>query len=67
VIIDEEPRTGSAAGNIASVVVEEGFDLLRAPIKLVCAPDTPIPFSPVLEKFWMPDEERLIKTVTEIA
>lgn len=66
VIVDEEPRTGSAASNIASMVVEEGFELLKAPIKLVCAPDTPIPFSPVLEKFWMPDEERLIKAVTEI-
>ncbi len=66
VILDEEPRTGSAADNIASIVVEEGFDLLKAPIKLVCAPDTPIPFSPVLEKFWMPDEERLIKAVTDI-
>ncbi|MBA7695332.1 Acetoin:2,6-dichlorophenolindophenol oxidoreductase subunit beta [subsurface metagenome] len=66
VIMDEEPKTGSAAGEIAAVVAEEAFDLLDAPIKRVCAPDTPIPFSPVLEKFWMPDEEDLIKAVTEI-
>ena len=66
VIMDEEPKTGSAAGEIAAIVAEEAFDLLDAPIKRVCAPDTPIPFSSVLEKFWMPDEEDLIKAVTEI-
>ena len=67
VVMDEEPKTGSASGEIASIVAEEAFDYLDAPIKRVCAPDTPVPFSPVLEKFWMPDEEDLIKAVTEIA
>jgi pyruvate/2-oxoglutarate/acetoin dehydrogenase E1 component len=66
VIMDEESRTGSAASEIAATVAEEAFSLLDAPIKRVCAPDTPIPFSPVLEKFWMPDEDNLIKAVTEI-
>jgi len=64
--MDEEPKIGSAAGEISAVVAEEAFDFLDAPIKRVCAPDTPIPFSPVLEKFWMPDEENLIQAVTEI-
>ena len=66
VIMDEEPKIGSAASEISAVVAEEAFDFLDAPIKRVCAPDTPIPFSPVLEKFWMPDEENLIQAVTEI-
>ncbi len=66
VIMDEEPKTGSAAAEIAAVVAEEAFDLLDAPIKRVCAPNTPVPFSPVLEKFWMPDEENLIKAINEI-
>ncbi|MBA7507871.1 Acetoin:2,6-dichlorophenolindophenol oxidoreductase subunit beta [subsurface metagenome] len=66
VIMDEEPKTGSAAGEISAIVAEEAFDHLDAPIRRVCAPDTPIPFSPVLEKAWMPDEEDLIKAVTEI-
>jgi len=48
------------------VVAEEAFYFLDAPIKRVCAPDTPIPFSPALEKIWMPDEENLIKAITEI-
>jgi len=66
VIISEEPRTGSAAAEIAATVAEEAFDFLDAPVKRVCAPDTPIPFSPALEKFWLPDENNLIKAVREI-
>jgi pyruvate dehydrogenase E1 component beta subunit len=67
VIMDEEPKTRSAASEISAVVAEEAFDYLDAPIKRVCAPDTPVPFSTVLEKFWMPDEEDLIRAITEIA
>jgi pyruvate dehydrogenase E1 component beta subunit len=66
VIMDEEPKTESASSEIAAVVAEEAFHLLKAPIKRVCAPDTPIPFSPALEKAWMPDEEDLIKAATEL-
>jgi pyruvate dehydrogenase E1 component beta subunit len=66
VIMDEEPKTESAASEIAAIVAEEAFDLLDAPIKRVCAPDTPIPFSPALEKAWMPDEEDLIRAVLEL-
>jgi len=66
VVMTEEPVTGSSAGEIAAVVAEEAFDYLDAPIRRVCAPDTPVPFSPALEKYWLPDEERLIKAITEI-
>lgn len=66
VIMSEEPRTGSWAGEVAALVAEEAFDLLDAPIKRVCAPDTPIPFAPDMERFWTPDEQDLIKAVREI-
>jgi pyruvate dehydrogenase E1 component beta subunit len=66
VIMDEEPKTGSAAAEIAALVAEEAFDYLDAPIKRVCAPDTPIPFSPPLEGFWMPSEQKLIQAISEI-
>ena len=67
VIMDEEPKTESASSEIAAIVAEEAFSFLKAPIKRVCAPDTPIPFSPALERAWMPDEEDLIEAVTELA
>jgi pyruvate/2-oxoglutarate/acetoin dehydrogenase E1 component len=66
VIIDEEPKTGSAASEISATVAEEAIEYLDAPIKRVCAPNTPIPFSPVLEKFWIPDEQDLINAIHSI-
>ena len=64
--MEEDPITASAACQISSLVAEEAFDLLDAPIKRVCCPDTPVPFSPPLEKIWMPDEQNLISAVSEI-
>jgi pyruvate/2-oxoglutarate/acetoin dehydrogenase E1 component len=66
VVMVEEPFTGGAAGEIAAMVAGEGFASLRSPIVRVCAPDTPIPFASALEKFWMPDEDKLISAVKQI-
>jgi acetoin:2,6-dichlorophenolindophenol oxidoreductase subunit beta len=66
VIMSEEPKTGSWAGEVAAMMAEEAFGYLRAPIMRVCAPDTPIPFSPVLEKYWIPSEDSLIKAIKEV-
>ena len=67
VVFTEECRTGSFAAEIAAIVSDEAFDFLDAPIKRVCAPDTPVPFSPAMEDFWIPDESKLIKVVNTIA
>ncbi|MFC1900661.1 alpha-ketoacid dehydrogenase subunit beta [Chloroflexota bacterium] len=66
VVTTEEPITGSAASEIAAIVADEAFDYLDAPIKRVCAPDTPIPFNAILEKTWIPDEDDIIRAVNEI-
>ncbi len=66
VIVHEAVRTGGFGGEIAAVVAEEGFDLLDAPIKRVTAPDTPVPFSPVLEKAFLPGEGKIIQAVKEM-
>ncbi len=65
VIMDEEPKTGSAASEIAAIVSEEAFDYLDAPIQRVCAPNTPVPFGP-LEKVWIPDENNLTQAINAI-
>lgn len=51
---------------MAALVADRGFDFLDAPIKRVAAPDTPVPFSPPLEAFFLPNEARLIEAVMEI-
>ena len=66
VVFTEECKTGSFAGQVAAIVADEGFDYLDAPIKRVNAPDTPVPYGVVLEDYWIPNEENLIKTINEI-
>ncbi len=66
VVFTEECQTGSFAGQVAAIVADEGFDYLDAPIKRVNAPDTPVPYGIIMEDFWMPDENQLIKAVHEI-
>jgi pyruvate/2-oxoglutarate/acetoin dehydrogenase E1 component len=63
VVFTEECKTGSFASEIAAIIAEEAFDYLDAPIKRINAPDTPVPYSPVLEDFYLPKEEDLIKAV----
>ncbi len=67
IVMSEEPRTGSWAAEIAATVAEEAFDYLDAPIKRVCAPDTPVPFSPGQERFWTPDEQDLVNAVASLS
>jgi pyruvate/2-oxoglutarate/acetoin dehydrogenase E1 component len=66
VIVSEDVKTAGVSAEIAAVVAEEAIDYLDAPIKRVAELDTPIPFSPPLENFVIPDENRIIKAVKEI-
>ena len=66
VVVDEGyPRCGFAT-DIVAIAASYAFDYLKAPVKLVTPPDTPVPFSPVLEEAWMPSEERIAKAVEEV-
>jgi pyruvate dehydrogenase E1 component beta subunit len=54
VVVDEDTPTASMARDIAARVAEKAFDWLDAPIKIVTAPETPVPFAAVLEKLYVP-------------
>jgi pyruvate dehydrogenase E1 component beta subunit len=66
VIVSEDCKTAGVSSEISAIIAEEALDYLDAPIKRVAEPDTPIPFSPTLEKFVIPDEGSIIKAVKEI-
>ncbi|MDH5634329.1 MAG: alpha-ketoacid dehydrogenase subunit beta [Candidatus Bathyarchaeota archaeon] len=66
VVVSEDCKTAGVTAEIAAVVAEEALDYLDAPIKRVAEPDTPIPFSPPLEKHVIPDEESIVKAIREI-
>jgi pyruvate dehydrogenase E1 component beta subunit len=66
VIVTEDCKTAGVSAEIAAIVAEEAIDYLDAPIKRVAEPDTPIPFSPPLEQYVIPDEKAIIKAVKEV-
>jgi pyruvate/2-oxoglutarate/acetoin dehydrogenase E1 component len=66
VVVDEDNPRCSVAADIAALVADQGFDSLDAPIKLVTAPHTPVPFSPPLEQFYIPSPERIADAVRAI-
>ncbi len=66
IIVSEDCKTAGVSAEIAAVVAEEAVDYLDAPIKRVTEPDTPIPFSPTLERYVIPDEKAIIKAVREV-
>ena len=66
VVVEEDNRTGGWAADIAAIVAEEAFFWLDAPIKRVSAPDTPAPFAPVMEHFYVPSAERVVQAVKSL-
>ncbi len=66
VVVDEDTPVCSVAHDIAARVADKGFDNLDAPIKTVTAPDTPVPFSAVLEAHYTPGAAQVISAVREL-
>jgi len=63
VIVQEAIRRGGVASDIASIIQEEAFDYLDAPIGIVAGKNTPIPFNRNLEQACIPQEQDIIKAV----
>ena len=65
VVVDEaHPRCGMAA-DISAKVAQDAFKALKAPIRMVTPPHTPVPFSPALEDAYLPTPARIIEAVRE--
>jgi pyruvate/2-oxoglutarate/acetoin dehydrogenase E1 component len=67
VIVDESYPRCSLAADISAQVVQERFDALKAPIRMVTAPHTPPPFSSVLEDAYIPSADRVAAAVRDVA
>lgn len=66
VIVHEAVRTGGFGGEVAAIIADQAFDFLNGPVKRVTAPDTPVPFSPPLEKEYIPSPAKIIAAVKEL-
>lgn len=65
-IVHEAHASGGFGGEIAATVAEEAIGYLDAPIKRIGAPFIPVPFSPVLEDQYMPNEKDIVKGALEM-
>ncbi len=66
VIITEETRRGGYGGEISATIAEEFFDSLDAPVARIGALDTPVPFAPNLEKYYMPSAQDIVAAVKKM-
>jgi len=60
IVITEETKRGGYGGEISATIGEEMFDLLDAPVARIGALDTPVPFAPNLEQYYMPNERDIV-------
>ena len=67
VIVDEANPRCNLATDISARVAESAFDSLRAPIKMVTPPHTPVPFAPELEDLYIPNQAKIEAAVREVA
>ncbi|PYT06578.1 MAG: alpha-ketoacid dehydrogenase subunit beta [Acidobacteria bacterium] len=66
-IVHEDTRTGGISGEITAILNEEAFEYLDAPVMRVTSLDTPVPYSPPLERFFLPDIEKILAAGRRLA
>jgi pyruvate/2-oxoglutarate/acetoin dehydrogenase E1 component len=66
-VVHEDTRTGGIAGEIAMRINEKAFEWLDAPILRVTALDAPVPYSPPLEDYFLPQVEDVVKAARYLA
>ena len=66
VVVDEGPATAGLAAEVGALVAEECLSSLKAPLRRVCMPDAPVPYSPPLEESLVPTAAAVIAAVHEL-
>ena len=66
-VLSEEPRTGSLAGEVAARIAEAAFDWLDAPVARLTCLDTPVPYSPPMEEYYLPNVDKVVAEVRRLA
>jgi 2-oxoisovalerate dehydrogenase E1 component beta subunit len=67
IVLTEEQTTGSVAGEVAARISQDAFEWLDGPVHRLCCPDTPVPYSPTLEEAYLPNVDKLVAKVRELA
>jgi pyruvate dehydrogenase E1 component beta subunit len=67
IIVEENPYQGGWGGTVASIVADEGFESLDAPIRRVAAACVPLPFADALEQEVIPTTEKVVAAIHALA
>ena len=67
IVLTEEQLTGSVAGEVAARISQHAFEWLDGPVHRLCCPDTPVPYSPTLEEAYLPNVDKLVAKIRELA
>jgi 2-oxoisovalerate dehydrogenase E1 component beta subunit len=66
-IVHEDSRTGGIGESLAAIIQEEAFESLDAPVRILGALDTPVPYSPPLEEFFLPGDAEIERAARLLA
>lgn len=66
-VLHEASRTGGIGGEIAAIIAEEAFEWLDAPVLRLASLDTPVPYSPPLEDYYLPQTKDVLEAARKLA
>jgi len=66
-VVHEDTKTGGIAGEIAAILCEKAFDDLDGPLMRVTSLDTPVPYAPTLEDYFLPNAKKIFSAAKELA
>jgi pyruvate/2-oxoglutarate/acetoin dehydrogenase E1 component len=66
IIVEEDNLTGGWGAEVAARVADSCIGSLEGPIRRVAAPDTPVPFAPVMENYYIPSVEKILAAVNDV-
>ena len=67
IVLHEASRTGGIGGEIAATLAEEAFEWLDAPVVRIASLDTPVPYSPPLEDYYLPQTKDVVDAARKLA
>jgi len=67
IVLHEATLTGGLGGELSARITEKAFEYLDGPVLRLAAPDTPVPYSPTLEKAFLPNVEKLLEKARWLA
>ena len=66
IVVEEDNLTGGWGAEVAARVADHCIGYLDGPVRRIAAPDTPVPFAPVMENFYVPSVERIVAAAKDL-